>query len=130
MKRLHAFAIAAILTAHGDVVVAESGQISGAPRPAEDTVPCVSVEVNGQRAPALACLNDRLEQAARGGARGGNKPAAGALSEQLAGLPSNQAGMFNYSATANRMGNTFGSSVNAQRPPQRPVYLPALGRRP
>ncbi len=117
--------MAGILAAHGDVVVAESGQIAGPQQDTRAAPACVSVEVNGQRAPALDCISDRLAQAVRG--RGG--AAQPSLAEQAAGRPSNQLGMFNHAATANRMGNTFGTSVNAQRPPPPPAFMPALGPR-
>ncbi len=115
--------MAAILAAHGDVVVAESAQIAEA----QQMTACVSVEVNGQRAPALDCLNERLAQSVASRRPAGD--ASASLSEQVSRRPSNQLGLFNYSATANRMGNTFGTSVQAQRPPERTTYIPALGPR-
>ncbi|AZG14824.1 hypothetical protein [Cupriavidus pauculus] len=121
MKKLLGFAMAAILAAHGDVVVAESGQIADAQHGAA----CVSVEVNGQRAPALDCLNERLAR----GVQAQRPPEAATPGEQAAGRPSNQLGLFNYSATANRMGNTFGTSAQAQRPPERVTFMPAVGPR-
>lgn len=113
--------MAAILAAHGDVVVAESGQIADA----QQGTSCVSVEVNGQRAPSLDCLNERLARSLQV-RRVSGAPTA---SEQIASRPSNQLGLFNYSATSNRMGNTFGTSVQSQRPPERGTFIPALGPR-
>lgn len=111
--------MAAILAAYGDVVVAESAQIAQV----QHAPACVSVEVNGQRAPALDCLNERL-------AHGVTPHLATdgiSLSEQVSARPSNQLGLFNYSATVNRMGNTFGTSVQAQRPPEHATFIPAIG---
>lgn len=116
--------MAGILAAHGDVVVAESRQIAGPQQGADEAVSCVSVEVNGQRAPALDCLNERLARAVRP-----HNPDGETTSEAIANRPSNQLGMFNYSATSIRMGNTFGTSVNAQRPPTPVPFNPALGPR-
>ncbi|WP_454734195.1 hypothetical protein [Cupriavidus pauculus] len=121
MKQFLGFAMAAILAAHGDVVVAESEQIADV----QHSASCVSVEVNGQRALAIDCLNERLAQ----GMHPGRAPGEVTLSEQNALKPSNQLGLFNFAATANRMGNTFGTSVDAQRPPERPTFIPALGPR-
>ncbi|AOY97537.1 hypothetical protein BKK79_36980 (plasmid) [Cupriavidus sp. USMAA2-4] len=89
---------------------------------------CVSVAVDGRRAPALDCINTRFAQAL--GGQGAAAAEAGregiALSEQAARRPSNQLGLFNYAATANRMCNRFGIAVEAQRPPAQAPYLPAL----
>lgn len=76
---------------------------------------CVEVEVNGVRSQSYACLTERLKPkaAARAAQTGGEL-----ASEQIANRPSNQLGLFNRAATSNRMGNTFGTSVFPQRPPE------------
>lgn len=85
--------------------------------------PCFEVEVNGERAPSYDCLTQKLRPAA--GAAG---PAAtpGMGSEAIVLRPSNQLGLFNRAATANRMGNTFGTSVYPQRPPGSPAMTPRV----
>ncbi|WP_432240997.1 hypothetical protein [Herbaspirillum robiniae] len=74
---------------------------------------CVDVEVNGVRSRSYDCLTEKLKpKAALQAARTG-----GLNSEQIVNQPSNQLGLFNRAAMANRMGNTFGTSVYPQRPP-------------
>lgn len=80
---------------------------------------CIEVEVDGERAPSYACLSERLRPTA--GARAPQDP--GIASEAVLQRPGNQLGVFNRAATANRMGNTFGTSVYPQRPP---VMVPTL----
>jgi hypothetical protein len=81
-----------------------------------DEEPCVEAEVNGQRSQSFACLTQKLMPAKspQAGAGGANSMTA---SEEIARRPSNQIGLFNYSATSHRMGNQFGVSVFPQRPP-------------
>ena len=91
---------------------------------------CVEVEVDGEKAPSYACLSQRLLPTASAA-----RPATeqGLVSESIAQRPSNQLGVFNRAAAANRMGNTFGTSVYPQRPPAampaQPV-LPVMPRTP
>lgn len=87
------------------------------PQDAEPT--CIEVEVNGERAPSYACLSQRLRPSASNDPRRDVTPA----SEAIVQRPGNALGVFNRAATANRMGNTFGTSVHPQRPP---VVAPVL----
>lgn len=90
-----------------------------APQHAESLPTCIEVEVDGVRAPSYACLSERLRPAAPQSA----PRETGIASEAVLQRPGNQLGVFNRAATANRMGNTFGTSVYPQRPP---VVTPAL----
>lgn len=74
---------------------------------------CIEVEVNGERAPSFSCLTQKMSPTAPPH----RPPAASELaSEAIVQRPSNQLGLFNRSATSQRMGNTFGTSVYPQRP--------------
>jgi hypothetical protein len=82
--------------------------------------PCFEVEVNGERAPSYECLTQKLRPAP---SAGGAAPTPALMgSEAIVQRPSNQLGLFNRQATANRMGNTFGTSVYPQRPPGVPTH--------
>ena len=70
---------------------------------------CVQAQVGSEQ--AYSCLNDSLARAAAA-ARGAGPP--GVLSARS---PAPAVGTFDYAATAERMGNGFGRSVVAQRPP-------------
>lgn len=75
---------------------------------------CVEVEVNGQRSPSYDCLTNQLQPSSSPAAAG---RAAGLESEDIANRPGNQVGgQFNWSATSQRMGNSFGHSATPQRP--------------
>ncbi|HEY4317889.1 MAG TPA: hypothetical protein VGN04_09825 [Herbaspirillum sp.] len=93
-----------------------------------DADACVDVVVNGQHSQSFACLTQKLQpaktpQASVGGAN------SLTTSEEIARRPSNQIGLFNYSATSHRMGNQFGISVFPQRPaPQPPPSFPHIHR--
>jgi len=82
---------------------------------AEEPLGCVEVTVGGYKAPNYDCLSQQM----------GNNPdgAAAAQKNQEAmnvpvnKRPPNQVGLATPAATATRMGNTFGTSVKPQRPP-------------
>ncbi len=116
--------------AHGQTagVPAKPPAIIGgdAPRPTGDG-PCVTVDIGGYRAGHLDCASRRLEAAARvaqAQARAGiETPVIDATS------PDVRTGVANQTATRQRMGNTFGTSVYPQRP-DRPPPVPRPGGRP
>jgi hypothetical protein len=82
---------------------------------AEQALGCVEVTVGGYKAPNYDCLSQQM----------GNNPdgAAAAQKNQEAmnvpvnKRPPNQVGLATPAATSTRMGNTFGTSVKPQRPP-------------
>ncbi|MGP6428410.1 hypothetical protein [Pseudomonas paraglycinae] len=82
---------------------------------AEEPLGCVEVTVGGYKAPNYDCLSQQM----------GNNPdgAAAAQKNQEAmnvpvnKRPPNQVGLATPAATSTRMGNTFGTSVKPQRPP-------------
>lgn len=78
---------------------------------------CVEARVGGQV--AYNCLNEAWKQLA---AQAHTPLAMNTLTAQS---PATQTGTFNRSATAERMGNTFGLSAISQRPPP-PVYVSPL----
>lgn len=82
----------------------------------KDDPACVEVEVDGVRAPSYNCLSQKLQPKTT--PSNPNAPQMG--SEAIIQRPSNQLGVFNRAATSNRMGNTFGTSVYPQRPPEKP----------
>lgn len=102
------------------------GAIAGEPTssPAK-TQSCIDVEVNGERVPAYDCLTDKLSPADGHGPR----IAAQLRSEQIARRPSNELDLFNQAATSQRLGNAFGKSVKAQRPPAAVPMLPIVKTR-
>lgn len=73
---------------------------------------CIEVEVNGERAPSFSCLTQKLSPRTDDA----RQPVAALPSEAITQRPSNQLDLFNRSATSERMGNTFGTSVYPQRP--------------
>ncbi len=81
-------------------------------QPSAQASACVDVEINGYRALSYDCLSQQLAPSESG--QPGNPALA---SEAIAGRASNQLGLFNRSATSNRMGNNFGKSAFPQRPP-------------
>ena len=80
--------------------------------------PCIGVEVNGQRSQSYSCLTQKLQPTPS--PQAANPDGKIAASEEIAHRPSNQIGLFNYSATSHRMGNQFGISVFPQRPTPAP----------
>lgn len=81
-----------------------------------DSAACVEVEVDGVRAPSYNCLSQKLQPKVAPNST--TTPLMG--SEAIIQRPSNQLGLFNRAATGHRMGNTFGTSVYPQRPPDKP----------
>lgn len=84
-----------------------------APPPSPTASPCVDVEVNGYRALSYECLSAQIAPSPQ---RPVDNPAL--ASKGTLSLPGNQLGLFNRSATSNRMGNTLGTSAYPQRPPR------------
>lgn len=84
---------------------------------------CIEVEVNGERAPSFSCLTAKLSPNSNVA-----RPTAipHLASDVTTGRPSNQLGLFNYSATSQRMGNTFGTSVYPQRPEKHITASPII----
>ena len=81
----------------------------------EEPLGCVEVTVGGYKAPNFDCLSQQM----------GNNPdgvAAAQKREETLNVPvhkrpPNQVGLATPAATSTRMGNTFGTSVKPQRPP-------------
>lgn len=86
--------------------------------------PCVTVDIAGHRAGHLECATDRLQAAADTA----QAQTRSAIETPVigAGSPDVQTGVANQTATRQRMGNTFGTSVHPQRP-NRPVLPPRGG---
>ncbi len=76
------------------------------------------------RAPSYACLSQKMSPNRDAAAR--QAAAQGLASEAIVQRPSNQLGLFNRAAMANRMGNTFGTSVYPQRPPSTAPTSPVI----
>jgi hypothetical protein len=104
-------------------VRAGDGPIIGAdPRPAPDG-PCVEVEIGGERASSLACLNLRLKREVERVQPAANTPPLDAASSAV------RVGGIDEAAVRQQLGSNFGKSVVPQRPPP-PVFAAPLGRRP
>lgn len=91
---------------------------------ADPAASCIEVEVDGVRAPSYACLTQKMSPNKDAAAR--QAAAQGLASEAIVQRPSNQLGLFNRAAMANRMGNTFGTSVYPQRPPSTAPTSPVI----
>ncbi len=78
---------------------------------------CINVEVNGYKALSYECLSQQMANPNGAAAARKNQQAMNVPIEQRA---ANKLGLFNQSATRIRMGNTFGNSVQPQRPPINP----------
>lgn len=76
-----------------------------------DAVPCIEVQVNGERIPAWDCLQRKLAPASKAAA----SPAL-PEAERLMRQPGNQLMQYNLEGTRQRMGDAFGRSVVPQRP--------------
>ena len=87
---------------------------------------CVEVEVNGQRAQSMSCLNEKLLPNSNVMNR---QPPALSGAEAVMQRPSNQLGLYNRAALEHRMGNAFGKSVTPQRPPAPAPASPLLPAR-
>ena len=96
-----------------------SARIGGKPTDA----PCVAVDIAGHRVGHLDCASQRLEAAART-AQAQTRSAIDAPVVS-ATSPDVQTGVANQTATRQRMGNTFGTSVHPQRPNR--VFAPPRG---
>ncbi len=105
-------------------MLAGLGSLGAMAQQAAPADPCVEVRVNGERAPSYDCLTRKMRPGASAprDAGGAPPPASQAIVER----PSNQLGLFNRAATGHRMGNSFGSSVHPQRPPQELPVSPLL----
>ncbi|EKT4089078.1 hypothetical protein [Stenotrophomonas maltophilia] len=77
----------------------------------EEAVPCIEVQVNGERIPAWDCLQRKLAPAAKPA-----KSPALPEAERLMRQPGNQLMQYNLEGTRQRMGDAFGRSVVPQRP--------------
>ena len=82
---------------------------------AEEPLGCVEVTVGGYKAPNYDCLSQQM---------GNNSDGAAAARKNMEALnvpvhkrAPNQVGLATPAATSTRMGNTFGTSVKPQRPP-------------
>ncbi|MGF7154289.1 hypothetical protein [Novosphingobium gossypii] len=96
------------------------GSAPGAPR-------CVSVEVDGYGAGSADCMAHRLEQAARTAQARARSTIEVPVIDATS--PDVRTGVANQTATRQRMGNTFGTSVQPQRPYRAPP-APRPGGRP
>ncbi len=95
------------------LVVAVPARAQTAP-PLDKT--CVQVQIAGQSAAQLACLNQELQSQALA-ASGQSAPSA----PLGAGSPANATGTFNKTGVAEQYGKNFGVSVIPYRPPP-PVF--------
>lgn len=84
---------------------------------------CTDVQVDGQRRPALACLNAQLKASAQDATPPTDPNAA--IHDVVGNGEPNKVGTFSRTGQSIRMGNTFGTSSKPQRPPA-PVYAPPL----
>lgn len=80
---------------------------------ADDSRGCIDVQVGQTRALAYDCLTRQLQGGDGQRAARANREA---MQLDVSRRSSNQLGLFNQSATGQRMGNTFGVSVHPQRP--------------
>lgn len=109
------FALLAAFSAHGSDKETET----------ETESICVEVEVNGQHIPAYDCLTNKLNTANDVSTK---REDVRLKSEQTATRPSNAISLFNRAATSQRMGNAFGKSATAQRPPTLVPVSPIIKR--
>lgn len=77
---------------------------------------CVDVEVNGERVPDYACLGQLMTSPTPPASPDANLTG----SERIVRQPPTKLGLANRAATQQRMGNTFGTSTQPQRPPPPP----------
>ena len=82
---------------------------------AEQAVGCVEVTVGGYKAPNYDCLSQQMGNNPDG-AKAAQKNQE-AMNVPINKRPPNQVGLATPAATSTRMGNTFGTSVKPQRPP-------------
>lgn len=81
---------------------------------------CIEVEIDGQKASDVNCLNQELEQKAA------SVPHGTAVAPLSATAPNVQTGGFNQSAIRQQYGQNLGKSAEPYRP-SAPVYAPPLG---
>lgn len=89
----------------------------------DDAPPCITVEVNGQRALPYECLQEKMAPS-HAGEQARNRPHLNA--ESVIHQSPNRTGQFSRSTLRNRMGNTLGQGVRPQRPPRREARPPLL----
>ncbi len=98
------------------------------PAPAKSAKPadtrCVDVEVNGERVPDYACLGQLMTSPTPPASPDANLTG----SERIVRQPPTKLGLANRAATQQRMGNTFGTSTQPQRPPPPPPKPVIPGR--
>lgn len=105
--RTHGVALVVALALLGS---AAHGQTGAAP----PGIPCVTVDIAGDRTGHLDCATRRLNEAAR---RAQNQARAGIdLPVTRAGSPDVQTGVAHQGAARLRMGNALGRSVTPERP--------------
>ena len=93
--------------------VLSAGLVLGTLAWADDSRGCIDVQVGQTRALAYDCLTRQLQGTEGQRAARANREA---MRMDVSKRPSNQLGLFNQSATGQRMGNAFGVSVHPQRP--------------
>ncbi|SHI25357.1 hypothetical protein [Pollutimonas bauzanensis] len=111
--------LAAAVLLSAPALAAEPGASA---KPAASPGACVDVEVGGYRALSYDCLSRQMAPTEN---RAPGNPAL--ASEDIAKQAPNRLGLFNQSATSNRMGNQFGKSAFPQRPPAAQGASPLLG---
>ena len=89
-------------------------------QPADQTQPCVDVEIGGDRSAYFKCLNEQIQKKVEH-EHGTPQPTAPINAQS----PSNQVGTANDAAAREKMGNAFGKSATPQRPPK-PVFTNPL----
>ena len=94
---------------------ASNGSVSLGPTTSSGSETCVEVEIGGEKAPGLNCLNQELKRKVD---RVQPPPIGAPLDAQS---PSVRVGTFNETAVSQQYGTNFGKSVVPQRPPT-PIY--------
>ncbi|MBH3404632.1 hypothetical protein I5P86_06170 [Pseudomonas glycinae] len=82
---------------------------------AEQPLGCVEVTVGGYKAPNYDCLSQQMGNNPDGAAAAQKNQEA--MNVPIDKRPPNQVGLATPAATSTRMGNTFGTLVKPQRPP-------------
>ena len=82
---------------------------------AEEPLGCVEVTVGGYKAPNYDCLSQQMGNNPNGAAAAQKNQEA--MNVPVNKRPPNQVGLATPAATSTRIGNTFGTSVKPQRPP-------------
>lgn len=111
MKMIFIAAIA-VLASVTQVVAADAPVVLGpAAVPGNPASSCVEVEIGGEKAPGLNCMNEKLRDQAQSARGPVNVPPYDANSKAVS------VGGFNQAATAQQFGSNFGKSVVPYRPP-------------